>query len=410
MSENVSAAKAAKAPTAKFGGKGLTVGIIAAAVVTVVGLVLWGMQLSGGFMDTAMRDFNPWGLSIALFMFFVGLSVGSMVVAAAPRVFGVAGFGGISKVAVWASICCTVLAIGFVVVDLGQPLRLWELFAYSNLGSPLMWDIIVLAVYLILSVVFLWTLLRFEGGRASGKALRIVSTIALLCALAVCAVDAWIFSLMPGRALWNTALLAPWFISSALASGTGLVLVVVAALRATGYFELGRANFSKLAKLLAVFVCVDLFFFACELITEGFPGAAGADVVALMAAGPLAVYFWVEIVACVLAAVVGFVPRLRTIPLVVAASVLVVLGIFCKRMLLIVGGFQVPALDGLSTFVTPFAVTGDWGRGLAGAYTGAIYAPALPEIGLAVGVLGLGVLLMLLGLKFVALKPSKETQ
>ena len=36
------------------------------------------------------------------------------------------GFGGVSKIAVWTSICCTVLAIGFVVIDLGQPLRLWE--------------------------------------------------------------------------------------------------------------------------------------------------------------------------------------------------------------------------------------------------------------------------------------------
>ncbi|MCQ5072156.1 NrfD/PsrC family molybdoenzyme membrane anchor subunit, partial [Adlercreutzia sp. DFI.6.23] len=43
---------------------------------------------------------------------------------------------------VMSSIACTVAAIGMVVVDLGQPARLWELFAYSNLGSPLMWDIV----------------------------------------------------------------------------------------------------------------------------------------------------------------------------------------------------------------------------------------------------------------------------
>ena len=47
---------------------------------------------------------------------------------------------------------CTVVAIGMVVVDLGNPTRLWELFAYSNMTSPLMWDIVVLGTYLILSV------------------------------------------------------------------------------------------------------------------------------------------------------------------------------------------------------------------------------------------------------------------
>ena len=190
MSENVSAATAAQAPAAKFGGRGLTVGIGVAAVVTVVGLALWGMQLANGFMDTSMRDFAPWGLCIASLMFFVGLSVGSMVVATAPKAFGFEGFGGLSKIAAWLSICSAVIAIGFVVVDLGQPLRLWELFAYSNLSSPLMWDIIVLAVYLILSIVYLWTLLRADGGKASEKAVRIVSLVTLLVAVAVVAVDA----------------------------------------------------------------------------------------------------------------------------------------------------------------------------------------------------------------------------
>ncbi len=100
------------------------------------------MQLSGGLVQTGMRNLDSWGLYITMFMFLVGLSAGGLIISSVPRAFGMKGFGGISKVAVWTSICCTVLAIGFVVVDLGQPLRLWELFAYSNLGSPLMWDIV----------------------------------------------------------------------------------------------------------------------------------------------------------------------------------------------------------------------------------------------------------------------------
>lgn len=409
MSENVSAAPAAKAPAAKFGGTGLTVGIVIAAIATVGGLVLWGLQLGGGFMDTNMRDLAPWGLSIAMLMFFVGLSVGSMVVATAPRAFGFEGFGGVTKAAVWLAICSAVLAIGFVVVDLGQPLRLWELFAYSNLGSPLMWDIIVLAVYLILSIVYLWTLVRADAGKVSAKALRIVSIVVLVCAVLVCAVDAWIFSLMPGRAMWNTALLAPWFISSALASGTALVLLVAVALRRAGYLALDQKNVVKLAKLMGVFICVDLFFFACDLITEGFPGGAGAGIVAMLTDGPLAPLFWTQIVGCVLAVLICFVPQLRTTPLVVVAGLLTVVGIFCKRIQLVVGGFQIPAFGDLSTFVTPFTSTVDWGQGLAGAYAGMVYAPTLPEIGLAVGILGLGALMVLLGVKFLALKPTKES-
>ena len=155
------------------------------------------------------------------------------------------GFGGISKVAVWTSICCTVLAIGFVVVDLGQPVRLWELFAYSNLSSPLMWDIIVLSTYLILSIVYLWATLRAEAGKVSATALRVISVIALVCAVLVHSVTAWIFGLQQSHEFWHTALLAPWFVSSALVCGVALVLVVVIALRRAGYMQLDQETWSK---------------------------------------------------------------------------------------------------------------------------------------------------------------------
>ena len=406
MSENNQATTSPQAPAARFGGKGLNIGIAVAAVATVAGIALWVVQLSGGLVQTNMRNFDSWGLYITMFMFLVGLSAGGLIISSVPRAFGMQGFGGISKVAVWTSICCTVLAIGFVVVDLGQPMRLWELFAYSNLGSPLMWDIIVLAVYLILSIVFLWTLLGAEKGKASEKSVRIVAVVALVWALLVCAVDAWIFSLMPGRPMWNTALLAPWFISSALASGTALVLVAAVALRKSGYVQLAQESFVKLVKTMGVFICVDLFFFACDLITEGFP--ASSQIVAMLTTGPLAPFFWTEVVGSVVAALVCFVPKLRTNPLAVAAGLLVILGIFCKRIQLVVGGFQVPALD-YATFLTDFTVTGPWGQGLAGAYAGMIYTPTLPEMGLALGVVALGVLLVLLGLRLLPLATAKDS-
>ena len=246
MSENTQAAPAAKAPAARFGGKGLNIGIVVAAVVTVAGLALWGMQLSGGLVQTGMRNFDSWGLYITMFMFLVGLSAGGLIISSVPRAFGMKGFGGISKIAVWTSICCTVLAVGFVVIDLGQPLRLWELFAYSNLGSPLMWDIAVISIYLILSVVYLWATLRAEAGKVSEKALRVISVVALVTAVLVHSVTAWIFGLQQAHEFWHTALLAPWFVSSALVCGVALVLVVVIALRKAGYLELDQANVVKL--------------------------------------------------------------------------------------------------------------------------------------------------------------------
>ena len=409
MSENkqgsACAAVSGAAPTGRFGGRGLNVAIVVAAAVTVAGLALWGVQLSGGMAQTGMRNLDSWGLYITMFMFLVGLSAGGLIISSAPRVLGLSGFGGISKVAVWTSVCCTVLAIGFVVVDLGQPLRLWELFAYSNLSSPLMWDIVVLGTYLVLSVVYLWAMLRYEGGKGSERGLRAVSAVALVCAVLVHSVTAWIFGLQQGREMWHTALLAPWFVSSALVCGVALVLVVVIALRRTGYLQLDQRHIVQMAKLLGVFVCVDLYFFGCDLLTEAFPQSDGVEVVSMLVTGQLAPFFWVEIVGCAICVVVCFTPRLRTSPLIVTASILAIVGIFCKRVQLLVGGFQLPNLD-QAVVLTSSTVTNAGGT-LADAYQGLVYWPTALEFGVALGVIGLGALLLLLGLKYLPLQPTE---
>ena len=398
--------EATGAKAAAWGGRGLNIAIGVSAVVVVAGLVLWAMQLSGGMVQTGMRNLNSWGLYITSFMFFVGLSAGGLIISSVPKAFGVAGFGGISKVAVMSSIACTVAAIGMVVVDLGQPARLWELFAYSNLGSPLMWDILVLGTYLILSCVYLWAQVRAEAGKVSRTVLRVISVVALVCAVLVHSVTAWIFGLQAGREMWHTALLAPWFVSSALVCGTALVICVAVALRGAGYLKWEQANLVKLAKLLGAFVMVDLYFFGCDLLTEGFPAGSGLEVVAMLTTGPLAPYFWVEIIGCAVCAVICFTPALRTNGLLVAGSLLAIAGIFCKRVQLLVGGFQLPNLD-MAGPLTPMQHTA-FDAGLSGIYGAMVYWPTPLEFGVTLGVAALGVLVFLLGVKLLPLRPADD--
>ncbi|MEE0477384.1 MAG: NrfD/PsrC family molybdoenzyme membrane anchor subunit [Adlercreutzia sp.] len=397
---------AADAKEAAWGGRGLNIAIGVSALVMVAGIALWAMQLAGGMVQTGMRNLNSWGLYITSFMFFVGLSAGGLIISSVPKAFGIQGFGGISKVAVMSSIACTVTAIGLVVVDMGQPFRVWELFVYSNLGSPLMWDIIVLGTYLILSCVYLWAQVQAEAGKVSHAALRVISVVALVCAVLVHSVTAWIFGLQQGREMWHTALLAPWFVSSALVCGTALVMVVAMVLRRVGYLKLDQSYMVKLAKLLGAFVMVDLYFFGCDLLTEAFPAGSGFEVVAMLTTGPLAPYFWIEIIGCAICAVICFTPALRTNILLVAGSLLAILGIFCKRVQLLVGGFQLANLDYAGP-LTPMQHTA-WDSGLSGIYGGMVYWPTPLELGVTLGVVALGVLVFLLGIKLLPLRPKDD--
>ena len=65
----------------------------------------------------------------------------------------------------------------------------------------------------------------------------------------------------------------------------------------------------------------------------------------MLTSGPLAPFFWVEVVGCV--AVRRHLPDvlpLRRNGLLVTASLLAIAGIFCKRVQLLVGGFQITNL------------------------------------------------------------------
>jgi molybdopterin-containing oxidoreductase family membrane subunit len=380
--------------------------IIIAGAVALIGIALWMFQLTGGMVNTNMRNLDAWGLYLILFMLFVGLSAGGLIISSAPKVFGIKGFGGISKIAIWVSICCTVLAVAFVVVDLGGPLRVWELVVFANMTSPLMWDIIVLTLYLVISIVYLWATLRVESGKTSAVVLRVLSVIALITAILVHTVTAWIFGLQIAHEFWYTALLGPWFVSSALLSGLALVLIVVVALKKTGYITLEQAQITKMAKLLGIFTAVDLYFFGCDLLTSGFPGGQGADVVAMLTTGPLAGFFWVEVLAGIATMIIAFTPNLRTNSLVVVASVLSVLAIFCKRVQLMLGGWQIENIDYAGVVSGPPLT--DAGAGLQGAFSALVYFPSFLELGVSLGVLALGVCLILIGLRRLPLKPVGE--
>lgn len=407
MTKKTATIEVASIPTPKKRGKGLTIGITVSAIVVLIGIVLWAIQLSGGMVQTAMRNLNSWGLYITSFMFFVGLSAGGLIISSVPKAFGIKGFGGISKIAVMTSIAATIAAIGFVIVDMGQPMRVWELFVFANVGSPLLWDVAVLLIYLLLSCVYLWAQVRAEKGKMSAKALRVISVVALVCAVLVHSVTAWIFGLQQGHEMWHTALLAPWFVSSALVCGTALVICASIGLRAAGYLKWDQENLIRLAKLLGAFVIVDLYFFACDLITEAFPGAGGMEVVQMLVSGPLAPFFWIEIIACVICAVICFTPSLRTNPLMIVASLLAIVAIFCKRVQLLVGGFQIanitdggPVTSGMAT---------NWSTGsLDIAYSGIVYWPSPLEFGVTLGVVALGFLIFFLGVKFLPLKPKDQ--
>ena len=126
----------------------------------------------------------------------------------------------------------------------------------------------------------------------------------------------------------------------------------------------------------------------------------------MLTQGPLAPYFWFEIIGCVACAFICLTPALRRNGLLVTASLLAIAGIFCKRVQLLVGGFQIANL-GYAGPLTPMQHTA-FDSGLSGIYGGMVYWPTPLEFGVTLGVVALGALVFLLGIKFLPLRPKGE--
>lgn len=360
------------------------------AVLALVGIGCWVFQLVTGLGITGMSNTNSWGLYIIMFMFFVGLSAGGLIVASSASVFHIAKYKKVSIIAVITSTVCICVAGMFVLVDLGGIQKVWRILTGPNFASPLFWDICVITCYLAINIVYLVLMASKKPG-ASDK-VAIVSRFALPVAILVHSVTAWIFGLQIAKEGWFTAILAPIFVASALDSGLALLVIVLAGLNKTGRFKTEKSLLASLAGLLCVCIAVDAYFIGCEVLTMGYPGAEGLDTLAVMTTGATAPFFWFEVVfgLAVPFCILVFAKNRANMKLVIVSCALVVFGVLCKRCWLLLTSFAAPNITGgpgtpLGTFAAQ-----EGGLGMWSVYGS--YAPTIPEILIAVGVISVGVL------------------
>ena len=371
----------------------VTCGVLGA--LTVAGVAAWIYQLMGGLGVTGMSNGTSWGLYITMFMFFVGLSAGGLIVASSASVFHVEKYKKVALPAAILSTVCICVAGMFILIDLGGIQRLWRIVTGPNPASPLVWDIVVITLYLVVNVVYLALMTSKKPG-AEGR-VAIVSRFALPIAILVHSVTAWIFGLQIGREGWYSAIMAPLFVVSAMDSGLALLLLALQGLKAAGWFKVDKKLISSLAGLLATCIAIDGYLVACEVLTMAYPGAAGAETLAIMMAGPTAPFFWFEIIAGIVVpfCLLVFARNRASSGIVTFASVCVVLGVFAKRCWLLLSSFATFNLGGSPGVISGSSAAAH-GSGMASWAAVSSYVPTWTELVIAVGVISLGALAFLL--------------
>ncbi len=252
----------------------------ALSVVALVGANAWAQQLVHGLATTNMSDHVSWGLYIANFTFLVGLAAGGVMMVIPAYVYRDQKMHDVTIIGELLAIAAIVMALLFVVVDMGRPDRLWHMI--PGLGrfnwpiSMLTWDVIVLNGYLLLNlhVVGYIVYQRYLMRRPNPRWYVPFVLLSIAWAISIHTVTAFLYSGLGGRPFWNSALLAPRFLASAFIAGPAAIIITLQLVQRLTSYMVPDGPIRTLLQVVRVTTIINLFMLLSELFTEFYSGGA----------------------------------------------------------------------------------------------------------------------------------------
>lgn len=274
-----------------------------------------------GLEVTGLNVSIYWGLYIVNFVFLIGVSAGGIIVGGLAYAVGIERFRPVARIAELMAISCLILATLFIFVSIGAPDRFYFLFLYGRLGSPLIWDVIIIFLYLALALAlgyfgtradlvrcmnalpgrrWLYRLLVLGYTDLSPRALdrdrkilRVLAITSVPAAVLLHSITAWILGVVKARVTWHTSLIGPLFVVSAVVSGLALLILSALAARFILGLRVKRETIVDLGKLLAFSIPVLGYFLFAELLTVTFgKEPAHMNIFNEMIWGHFAPFFW----------------------------------------------------------------------------------------------------------------------
>ncbi|MDP6437641.1 MAG: polysulfide reductase NrfD [Gammaproteobacteria bacterium] len=338
------------------------------------------MQLSEGMIVTGLTDQVSWGLYLANFVFLVGVAAGAVTVVFPAYVYKHEALHDVTVLGEMLAIAAVVMCMLFVLNHMGRPDRLWHMLPligiYNFPGSMLAWDVIVLCGYLVLNIVggFYYLYKKYSGEPLNKGFYMPVIYIAIVWALSIHTVTAFLINTMPARPMWHHGMMPIRFISTAFAAGPALIIIVFTIVRDNTKFWIKDEAIDLLSQIVVWCLGIALFLTLSEVVTEFYhptEHSLGLQYLILGHNGlsALVPWFWFSIIAMVTSFILLLIPSIRKdhkkLPYICA---LTFAGIWVEKgMGLIIPG-SIPTPIGEFTQYTPslieiFNSLGNWAIG-----------------------------------------------
>lgn len=244
-------------------------------------IALWGygewVQLANGMIVTNLTDQVTWGFYLANFVFMVGVAAAAVTVVFPAYVYKHKELHKIVVLGEMLAIAAVIMCILFVIAHMGRPDRLWHIIPvigiYNWPHSMLAWDTLVLIVYLLLNIVggFYYLYVKYTNKNLNKAFYLPVVYIAIVWALSIHTVTAFLLNTMPARPMWFHSVLPIKFITTAFAAGPALIIVVFMLVRRFTPMKIADEAFHMLSQIVVWCLGIALFLTLSEIVTELYP-------------------------------------------------------------------------------------------------------------------------------------------
>lgn len=206
-------------------------------VICLLGLNAYAKQLVHGLFVTGMSDEVSWGVYIANFTFLVGVAAAAVMMVIPVYIYNNEELHDLVIFGELLAVAAIIMCLLFVTVDLGRPDRFWHLIPgigeFNFPASMLSWDVLVLNGYLLLNIYICGYLLytRYQGRRPTKWFYIPFVFIAIVWAVSIHTVTAFLYVGLGGRPFWNSAIVGPRFLASAFSAGPALIILAMQVVR-----------------------------------------------------------------------------------------------------------------------------------------------------------------------------------
>ena len=216
---------------------------------------------------------SPGGLYIGHLTFFVGVAAGGVMIVLPYYFHNAKDYGRITVIGEFLAIAALVMALLFVVVDVGVPTKILNVWLYWTPKSMLCWDSIVLPTYLVLNIVVGYQVLQAENkGLHYKKWVKVLAMISVPVAFSIHIVTAFLYSGLPSRHYFLTAVLPAKFLASAFATGPALIILICFLLKKLTGFDAGEKAIKMLSTTAIYAYIATMIMMAGEFFTAYYSG------------------------------------------------------------------------------------------------------------------------------------------